>query len=369
MIKTLRITSIIVAIAAVVLLILPVVYGVRQDPKIEEFLKKPGVVEKLTATGGQNTVKKDLEKNPLIDGASGFSKYLNPPPPPQPKPQPGAPTQALQPPAPAPPVASVKFDLLATSYSASNPEKSFILIDEAGKGLHWVKQGSTLGHVTIETIKDGAIVVRDGSRTSEMTVKVKENWRNLLKNPPPTTRTISTSTSPATASVPVSPAVQAPIGRQGVENTPPSPVGRPVQGQPPMPNRRGIRAGAIPSPAERITPSAPPSTDTPAQPALSKAEGPAPAVKATPVPNKVEAPPAETSIPAQAPNLTTPTIELTPEKQAEMDKLISDVAASKVTGDETAQMDKLVEAMKKMEDDAKLQKGAVSSPSEPNTQK
>jgi hypothetical protein len=76
----------------------------------------------------------------------------------------------------------------------------------------------------------------------------------------------------------------------------------------------------------------------------------------------VQAPPAaEIIIPAQAPNLTTPTVELSPEKQAEMDKLISDVAASKVTGDETAQMDKLVEAMQKMENEPK-------SP-EPNTPK
>jgi hypothetical protein len=344
MIKTLRITSVIVAIAAAVLLILPVVYGVRSDPKIEEFLKKPGVVERFTAAGGQNPAKSDLEKNPLMSNAAGFSSYLNPPPPPQPKAAPGATRQgAAQPPAPPVPVA-VKFDLVATSYYASNPEKSFVLIDEAGKGLHWVKQGSTLGHVTIETIKDGAIIVRDGSRTSEMTVKVKENWRGLLKNPPPTTRTISTSPSPVTAI----PAIQTPSSSQGIE---PSPAGAARQGAAPMPTRRTLRPGT----AGRITqPSA-----TPAQPALppvpSNVERPATAVQTPPAP--------EASITAEPVNTATPNAELSPEKQAEMDKLITDIAASKVTGDEAAQMEKLVEAMKKLENEGE------ATPPEPNTPK
>ena len=228
-----------------ILLILPVIYGVRSDPKIEEFLKKPGVVEKLTAAGGQNTAKSDSQNSPLVKNAIRYSDIINPPPPPPPKAASGTPRQGPpQPPAPPVPVA-VKFDLVATSYSASNPEKSFVLIDEAGKGLHWVKQGSTIGHVTIETVKDGAIVVRDGSRTSEMTVNVKENWRSLLKP------TNATSTSPA----PASSAEQVPTGHQGTNAIAPSPVGN--RGSPVTPTRRTLRPGAAPSASQRITQPAP----------------------------------------------------------------------------------------------------------------
>ncbi|HEY5504215.1 MAG TPA: hypothetical protein VIK28_03585, partial [Sedimentisphaerales bacterium] len=195
MIKTLRITSIIAAIAATVLFVLPAVYGVRSDSKIEEFLKSPGSVDKFTAAKGQNSAQKNAETSPLVKQAADLGHYLNPPPPPPPKVQPGAAPQAAS--QPAPPVVAAKFDLIATSYYASHPEQSFVLIDEPGKGLHWVKQGSAVGHLTIETVKDGAIIVRDGQRTSEMTVKVQESWRNLLKNPPPLTRSSSSSAGPA----------------------------------------------------------------------------------------------------------------------------------------------------------------------------
>ncbi len=196
MIKTLRITSIIAAIAATGLLVLPAVYGVRSNPKIEEFLKSPGVVEKFTSAKGQQASKDQSQNSPLVKEAVDIGTYFNPPPPPKPEPstQPSGPSQ------PAPPVpVAVKFDLIATSYFASHPEQSFVLIDEPGKGQHWVKQGSTVGHLTIETVKDGSIVLRDGQRTSEMTVKVQESWRKLLKNPPPSTRS-SSSEEPVAAS-------------------------------------------------------------------------------------------------------------------------------------------------------------------------
>jgi hypothetical protein len=341
MIKTLRITSVIVAITAAVLLALPAVYGVRKDPKMEEFLKKPGVVEKLTAVNAQNPTKIDNQNNPLIKGAGDFGKYLNPPPTPPPKVQPGAPTpNTNQPPAPPAPVA-VKFDLVATSYYASNPSKCFVLIDEAGKGLHWVKQGSTIGHVTIETVKDGAIVVKEGTRTSEMTVKTKETWRTLLKNPPPSTKTTSKSSGPpvasSTAPSPAGPAAQLPAAAEGPETViSSSPAENVPQKSPVMPTRRSLRPGVTPPGAERITSSAPPATDSPVKPS---------AVSAPVVQQPSPEPPKPPSIPE-----VTPVVELTPEKQAEMDKLISDMSASKITDDETEKMEKLVEAMRKMEE-------------------
>ena len=239
MIKTLRITSIIAAIAATGLFVLPAVYGVRSNPKIEELLKSPGAVEKFTSAKGQQASKKDTETSPLVKAAVDLTQIINPPPPLKPvaAAQPSGPSQ------PVPPVpVAVKFDLVATSYFASQPEKSFALIDEPGKGQHWIKQGSTVGHLTIETVKDGSIVVRDGQRTSEKAVNVQESWRKLLKNPPPSTR----STQPEEP-VAASPAVQTPTGTKGPENAVhPSPVtaNRPAGTISPS-SRRNLRQGAI----------------------------------------------------------------------------------------------------------------------------
>ena len=354
MIKTLRITSI---IAATVLLVLPAVYGVRSDPKIEEFIKSPSAVDKFTAAKGQGPAKKNTE-SPLVKEAAGYSTIINPPPPPPPKVQPGAAPQAVAAPAPPAPVAA-KFNLIATSYYASHPENSFVLIDEPGKGLHWVKQGSAVGHLTIETVKDGAIIVRDSQGTSEMTVKVQESWRKLLKNPPPETQPSSSSTEPA------SPTAQAPTGRPGPE----SPVTATKPGAASLPTRRSPRQGATPSAAERITPAV--------QPAPGQVARPGPAVGQPRSMEGGQAPPAsEVSQlsppePEQTANPDATPPEATSDKQAEMDKLIADIAASKVTDDEAAKMEKLIEALKKMESEpsseANAQPDANSGSPEPNT--
>ena len=84
MIKTLRITSIIAAIVAAGLLVLPAVYGVRSNPKIEELLKSPGVVEKFTSAKGQQASKDQSQNSPLVKAAVELTQIINPPPPPKP---------------------------------------------------------------------------------------------------------------------------------------------------------------------------------------------------------------------------------------------------------------------------------------------
>ena len=357
MIKTLRITSIIAAIAATVLLVLPAVYGVRSDPKIEEFIKSPSAVDKFTASKGQGPAQKNTE-SPLVKQAADLGKYLNPPPPPPPKVQPGAVPQAAAAPAPPAPVA-VKFDLVATSYYASHPEKSFVLINEPGKGLYWVKQGSAVGHLTIETVKDGAIIVRDGQRTSEMTVKVQESWRKLLKNPPPETQPSSSSAEPA------GPTAQAPTGRPGPE----SPVTATKPGAASLPTRRSPRQGATPSAAERITPAVQPAPGQVARPGLAVGQPRSVEGGQAPPASKFSQPPPPEPEQTANPAATPP--EVTSDKQAEMDKLIADIATSKVTDDEAAKMEILIEALKKMESEpspeANAQPDANSGSPEPDT--
>jgi hypothetical protein len=329
MIKTLRITSIIAAIAATVLLILPAVYGVRNNPKIEEFIKLPGAVDKFTAAKGQNPAPKNTE-SPLVKEALVLGKYLNPPPPPPPKAPPVGSPQGPAVPTPPAPVA-VKFDLVATSYYASHPEKSFVLINEPGKGLYWVKQGSAVGHLTIETVKDGAIIVRDGQRTSEMTVKVQESWRKLLKNPPPETRPSSSSAAPA------SPAAQAPTSPPGPENpVQPSSVttdkpglSNPVRtGAAPMPTRINPRAGII-HPSERIT----------------SAAQPAPAIGQPRPAEPVNTPPASEVSQPPPPEPVVEPLTFQKETEARIQKLTEGPGSSKITGDDVAKLKKLTEEL------------------------
>jgi hypothetical protein len=331
---------------------------VRSDPKIEEFIKSPGAVDKFTAAKGQNTAPKNTE-SPLVKVATGYHTILDPPPPPPPKAPPAGSPQAAAA-APAPPVVAVKFDLVATSYYASNPEQSFVLIDEPGKGLHWVKQGSAVGHLTIDTVKDGAIIVRDGQRTSEMTIKVQEPWRKLLKNPPPETSPSSSSASPA------SPVAQAPTGRPGPENPvqPSSVTKNPaIISPPPMPGRRIPRGAVMPPASERITSAAQPTPATGQPKPTEPVETPPPPQITQP--STAANPPVQPTEPVQtppAPQITQPSAAANPpvqpaappvvdqkELKAKIDKLTAEMQASTNEEETMAKMNEMAKLLQQLE--------------------
>jgi hypothetical protein len=182
MIKIFRITSIIVAVLAAVLVVAsPVVLGSQNDKDIEEFLKLPGIVEEFKKAGGQKTSKSDDQISPLVKQAKGFALYLNPPPKPQAKSKPTKKSyKPIAAPKPAGPV-TTKFKLIGTSFYESHPELSFALIDEPGKGFQWLRQSSSVGHLVIEEIKDGLVVIRDGQRTYDLIAERKPR-KSLLRN-------------------------------------------------------------------------------------------------------------------------------------------------------------------------------------------
>jgi hypothetical protein len=164
MIKTLRITSIIVAVLAAVFVVFPTVFGVRSDEQVEGFLNSTGSIERFKEARGDENKDIGGQSSPLVREADAFALYLNPPA----KPKRAAVShRPARPPRPAGPV-SAKFELLGTSVYPSHPELSLALIDEPGKGFHWVRQGGKVGHLIIEQIKDGLVVVRDGQRTFEL---------------------------------------------------------------------------------------------------------------------------------------------------------------------------------------------------------
>jgi hypothetical protein len=188
MIKTLRITSIIAVVLAVVFFATPAVFGVRGDKQIEQFLNSTGAIEQFKRARGDKVENKRNETSPLVKQAEAFALYLNPPPKPSTAPQ-------VARSEPRPKSVSPKFRLVGTSRHSLHPELSLALIDEPGKGLRWVRLKSSVGHLIIEQVRDGLIVVRDGESTFEL-VAERPAKRSLLKSKSPSGSHITGSSLP-----------------------------------------------------------------------------------------------------------------------------------------------------------------------------
>ncbi len=218
MIKTLRITSIVAVVLAVVIFVFSVSYGFRGDENIKEFLGSPGAVEKFTAAEGQRAKASNDQISPLVQQARAFALYLNPPAPKisrNPKPGQSLINSKLN--------VTPKFKVIGTSYYEQRPELSLALIDEPGKGIHWVKQSTTVGHLFIENIKDGLVIVKSGTETFELVAE---------RNPP---KSISSSSS-------------------NVPNKPVSTVSSKLKGQ--LPNRDRNLVKRTPTKTPPLQPSA-----------------------------------------------------------------------------------------------------------------
>ena len=198
MIKTLRIMSILAVALVGILVVFSVVFGIRGDKDIEELLGQPDVIEKFNKSAGNKATRGPSQISPLVQQARAFALYLNPPKPPATRPVKGRTPSVVRRPSATP-----KFTVVATSYSKSNPEMSIALIDEPGKGRSWVRQSGTVGHLFIQEVKDGVVVVKDNSGTFELKAEQKP-YLNLLEGAPavPSTRAnISGDTARAKAAL------------------------------------------------------------------------------------------------------------------------------------------------------------------------
>ncbi|MHC4618673.1 MAG: hypothetical protein ACYTEQ_13080 [Planctomycetota bacterium] len=201
MIKTLRITSIIAVILAAGLFVVLGVFGFRGDEGIEKFLNSPGAVEKFKQAKGRRPTRGSNQVSPLVQQAEAFALYLNPPA--------RGPIRDTRPPArgerpreiPKPPASSAKFTVIATSFQESAPELSLALIDEPGKGRHWVRQSNVVNHLTIEQIKDGVVVVRGSKGTVEIPVEQRAPRRSLLAGSSPVSAAPGGPAEPVSAAV------------------------------------------------------------------------------------------------------------------------------------------------------------------------
>ncbi len=175
MTKALRITSIIVAVAAVLLVALPMVFSSGMDEQASSLIDSPGVLESLSKAAVAADTGADA---PLVQQAQKYAAYLNPPPPPK-RAKPAPKSNNRTPTRPKSPV-STKFELMGTSYYPDRPKLSLALIDEPGIGLRWIRQSSKIGHLVVEEVKDGKVVIRDGTSTYELEPK-RTPKRSLVK--------------------------------------------------------------------------------------------------------------------------------------------------------------------------------------------
>ena len=184
MIKTLQISSILAVVLAVGLFVSSIVFGTAiEDEQIEEFLKSPSVRDQFAKMGSVSKKRSDSQSSPLVEKAEQFARILNPP---KPKPKPKSATKVAKGPAIPQPKVTVKpkFKLFGTVVCESDPTMSLALLDEPGKGLHMVRQGSEIMHLTIELVKDGRIVVRDTTGTSEMVIEEGPAPASVVSGPP-----------------------------------------------------------------------------------------------------------------------------------------------------------------------------------------
>ena len=193
MIKTLRITSVIAAFLAAVVIAFPAFFGAGGDEETEKFLNTPSAVEKFLkdSTRARSKAGKD-QVSPLTKEAIAFALYLNPPPPQYPRAKRyGTARKGSK---PSPRSVSVKFSLVGTSFHSSDPNRSMALINQPGSGYRWVRQNSKVGHLLIEQVKDGFVIIKDGKKSIELT-PVRKKHINLLKGASSPAETGQTSIS------------------------------------------------------------------------------------------------------------------------------------------------------------------------------
>ncbi|MCF7973395.1 MAG: hypothetical protein K9N55_06240 [Phycisphaerae bacterium] len=172
MIKTLRITSVLVALGAIALLGFSAVYGIDKDPEVQALLNSDGPVDRFEQNQGRAEAQKNVNtKHPLVAAAERFALLLNPPKPPQPVvPKRNPVTNRI--PAVAKNIAS-STQLMGICYNAQDPNLSFALMDMPGKGQRWVGLNDTIDHHVVHQILSGEVVLLNGDQRQVLAVQKK----------------------------------------------------------------------------------------------------------------------------------------------------------------------------------------------------
>jgi hypothetical protein len=192
MLKTLKIAKLIAGLAAIAFIAYLTMSGLKPDADVEAILNKQSAIEKFKQLIGLASDVKDPE-SAFVTQAKKFALRINPPKPPKPVKKPGEPVTTKKPlerpkidrPAPPKPTRTTKFSLLATVRYEEQPEKSLALLNVVAEGQKWVRQGEAIGHLTVNLVNDGSIVLfQDGELNTEIFVPpVKKPKQVLLKDP------------------------------------------------------------------------------------------------------------------------------------------------------------------------------------------
>ncbi len=250
MVNTLRITSIVAVIAAVILLALVVgprsfvpkllmKYAVGGDEEVERILTAAGVVERFREDqGDQNQTQKDVTP-PLVKQAETLAKILNPPKaaPPRPKTA-GAGRRST--PIVKPGAASAKFNLVGTSYLASDPESSFAYIRLPDSTVQWVRKGDEIGHLVVKEIRNGSILCWDGHKDVEE-----------VAEPMPATASLLEASSASAVGVQPKVALKAVAPKRGIANPASGRITGPPAPRTWSPGRNRAQPNSLMAPAER----------------------------------------------------------------------------------------------------------------------
>lgn len=193
MLKTLRIASILTIIAAAVVVGAVGIFGLRHNPDIQAFLHREGIIEQFRKKI-QNVPTKTDTVSPLELAAKAFALRIDPPPPPPPPPEKNPPKKepVKSPPVVVPPKNPVvekgpsltpKFSLVATARYPSRPQKSMALLKSLQNEYTWYRQGEKVGHLDIQEIKDGSVVLyQNGQFNSEIQMPAPPKIKSLLKS-------------------------------------------------------------------------------------------------------------------------------------------------------------------------------------------
>ena len=170
MIKTLRITSFVLAAVAVGAVGLLAALGFKSNPDIEDLLAQDSVIEQAKRLS-RSVPEKEETISPLVSQARTFALRINPPPPPVPPAPPtpprpitptvqpdlvSAPREPVRPPVVQAADTTGRYTLLATAHYADYPERSLALFKPVVGPSKWHFQGETLGHLEIREIATAA---------------------------------------------------------------------------------------------------------------------------------------------------------------------------------------------------------------------
>jgi hypothetical protein len=172
MIKTLRITSVLVAMGAIALMGMSVVFGIERDSEVQALVKSEGPVAQFEQNQGKAAANKSANtKHPLVVAAEQYALLLNPPITKRPLKSPRKPTNSK-----TPVVAqniSGSTNLVALCYNAQDPNFSFALVDVPGKGQRWVGINDKIDHHVVHEILADKVILMNGNQRQTKTIEKK----------------------------------------------------------------------------------------------------------------------------------------------------------------------------------------------------